>query len=293
MKSLNETIKETYGNNVNVVSRTQVSGGDINLAYAVNLSDGSRVFMKANRPENEDFFRAEAEALDIIRNTNTIRAPKVIGRGSDDTESFLLMEFIEPGPRKRSSYEELGENLAMMHLADTKEMVHGGKYGFTKDNYSGSLHQDNTPCDSWIEFFRNCRLMPRFEQASNYFDTGDRKSIDRFLDRLDKLLIEPEKPSLIHGDLWGGNHLIDALGHPWIIDPSAYVGHAEADIGMTELFGGFDSAFYDSYISAVGLDSGYKDRRDIYNLFHLLNHLILFGSGYFESVMSIVRRYAG
>ena len=110
--------------------------------------------------------------------------------------------------------------------------------------------------------------------------------------RVHRYLAEPEKPSLLHGDLWSGNYMIDEAGHPWLVDPAAYVGHAEADLAMTELFGGFDRAFYDAYAETAGIDPEYKNRRDLYNLYHLLNHLNLFGGGYLSAVKAVLRRYA-
>lgn len=293
MGNLNDTIKNEFGNNVTIRNRRPVSGGDINRSYALELSDGSKVFMKANRRENADFFRAEAEGLAAIRETGTIRVPALIASGTDDDESFLLLEYIESGAGGRQSSEELGTGLAMMHMTDAARFVTEGHFGFTSDNYIGAGEQINTPKQTWVDFFIECRMIPQYERAYRYFDSGERRAIERFLYRLDRLLAEPERPSLIHGDLWAGNYMTDAEGHPWLIDPAVYVGHAEADLAMTELFGGFDRAFYDAYKNAAGIDPNYKDRRDIYNLYHLLNHLNLFGEGYLHSVQTVIRRYAG
>lgn len=268
-----------------------MSGGDINRAYALRLSDGSRLFMKANRKENADFFRAEAEGLGALKSAGAISVPGVIARGVDDNESFLLLEYIEEGRRSPAASEELGRRLAQLHMADTAAYVPGGRYGFLHDNYIGAGFQCNEPADSWTDFFIERRLRPQFERASYYWDIGERKRIDRFLDRVDRYLAEPERLSLLHGDLWAGNYMIDSSGEPWLIDPAAYVGHAEADLAMTELFGGFDRRFYDSYRETAGIDPGYADRKDLYNLYHLLNHLNLFGGSYLYSVLSIVRRY--
>ncbi len=321
---LKETISEIYGSSVTVAKKTPVSGGDINRAYALTLSDGSKLFMKANSRENADFFRAEAEGLEAIRKTGTISVPQVIARGEDGRESFLLLEYIEEGrPNRIASYvnnrssmladinrnpsEELGRQLAELHQADTCRFVRQEfdaakrppvigftreiKYGFLSDNYIGAGYQDNTPENTWTEFFVNRRLRLQFERASRYWGSEDLKKIDRFLDRADRYLEEPVHPSLIHGDLWGGNYMIDSDRRPWLIDPAAYVGHAEADLAMTELFGGFERKFYDAYREAAGIDPGYSDRRDLYNLYHLLNHLNLFGSSYLYSVRAIVERY--
>ncbi|MBQ9075130.1 MAG: fructosamine kinase family protein [Mogibacterium sp.] len=303
MNGIDDTLKNIYGNDIAVVGKTPVSGGDINRAYALHLSDGGRLFMKANRKENADFFRAEAEGLEALRSAGAISVPGVIARGMDDNESFLLLEYIEEGRRSPAASEELGRRLAQLHMADTENMtisddmpgtanlVPGGRYGFLHDNYIGAGFQCNEPAETWTEFFTERRLRPQFEKASSYWDVDERKSIERFLDRMDRYLAEPERPSLLHGDLWAGNYMIDSSGEPWLIDPAAYVGHAEADLAMTELFGGFDRRFYDSYRETAGIDPGYADRRDIYNLYHLLNHLNLFGGSYLYSVLSIVKRY--
>ena len=284
-------VSEIFGNNVTILKRTPVSGGDINRAYVLDLSDESKVFVKANRAGNRDFFRAEEEGLDAIRKTETVRVPKVLGRGVNSDDSFLVMEYIERGYGDRKSSEELGRGLAMMHMADASEYVNDGAFGFAYDNYIGAAPQINTPKEKWGGCFAEWRLAPQFQRASSYFSTSERKDIESFLCRLDRFLTEPNKPSLVHGDLWAGNYMIDADGHPWLIDPATYVGHPEADIAMTELFGGFDSAFYSAYAEVAGIDPKYKDRKDLYNLYHLINHLNLFGSGYLGSVKSILKRY--
>ena len=142
-----------------------------------------------------------------------------------------------------------------------------------------------------MDFFRDCRLIPQMEMAGRYFDSSHRADFRRLLDRLPDLLPEPKAPSLLHGDLWSGNFITGTDGRAWLIDPAVYVGHAEADLAMTELFGGFSDRFYAAYREVSPLDPGYRERRDLYNLYHLLNHLNLFGAGYLSSVMEIVRRY--
>lgn len=291
MDCLKDTIKKTYDNDVHVIRRTPVSGGDINRAYVLELSDGSKVFLKSNRRSNADFFRAEALGLAAIKQTGTVRAPEVIARGEDGNEAFLLLEYIAAGAGSRTSSEHLGTDLGRMHMADTGSLVRGGIFGFSEDNYIGAGYQKNTPKSSWKEFFIECRLIPQFERAAAYFGSNERRTVDVFLNRIDRYLVEPGHPSLLHGDLWAGNYMIDADGHPWLIDPAVYVGHAEADLAMTELFGGFDGTFYDAYRSTAGIDPEYRDRKDLYNLYHLLNHLNLFGGGYLYSVKSVINRY--
>lgn len=289
--SFPEALEKCFGAGVSVSERRPVSGGDINRAYALTLSNGMRLFMKANRKENRDFFRAEAEGLEAMRRTGTICVPEVLAAGWDADGSFLLMGFIEEGRRSKASSEELGRRLAAMHKADTSGFVKGGKFGFLRDNYIGAGVQINTPAETWAEFFAQKRLVPQFERAAGYWDKAFRKKIEALVAGADRILTEPEHPSLLHGDLWAGNYMIDRSGTPWLIDPAAYVGHAEADLAMTELFGGFDRAFYDAYKEAAGIDAGYRGRRDFYNLYHLLNHLNLFGGSYLYAVKEIVDRY--
>ena len=292
MSELKEVLRAKYGSSITVTGKTPVSGGDINRAYTLLLSDGSILFMKANRRENGDFFRAEAEGLEAMKRTGAVNVPDVIGGGEDRNESFLLLEHVAEGRRTRGSSEKLGRGLAEMHMYDTSSFTESGKYGFRHDNYIGAGFQCNTPGNKWSEFFINRRLRPQFEKAASYWDADFRKCIERFLDKAERYLEEPDRPSLLHGDLWAGNYMIDTDGEPWLIDPAVYVGHREADLAMTELFGGFDRSFYDAYRESAGIDPYYSDRRDIYNLYHLLNHLNLFGGSYLYSVKSVVSRYA-
>ena len=147
--------------------------------------------------------------------------------------------------------------------------------------------------DLWIPFFRERRLLPQLRRGEGYLDEKDRRCAEKLLARLEELLPEPEAPSLLHGDLWSGNYITGPDGRAWLIDPAAYVGHREADLAMTELFGGYPAAFYDAYREAWPLQPGYEQRREIYNLYHLLNHLNLFGPSYLGSVRQILRRYGG
>ena len=290
--SLCEAIRKIAGEDVSITKSVRISGGDINEASMLSLSNGRKVFLKSNRSKGAEFFEAEAQGLSAIRDTNAIAVPEVLGIGKDpDNGAFLILGFIENSQKMDGYWRIFAEELAAMHRADTSEYVTGGKYGFLNDNYIGSREQVNTPYENWVDFFRDCRLIPRFEGASSYFDEGMTRSINRLLDHLDKWLIEPERPSLLHGDLWGGNAITGSDGKAWLIDPAVYVGHAEADLAMTELFGGFAGEFYQAYAKSGMISDGYEDRRDIYNLYHLLNHLISFGGSYYGSVARIVKHY--
>lgn len=292
--SLTSAVRALAGEGIKIKKTSRIFGGDINEAYGLTLTGGRQIFMKTNAKENLSFFAAEAEGLNAIAETKTIGTPKILGIGTDKDRggfSFLLLEFIHGGSRRADYWEELAGQLANMHRASTASLVTNGKYGFFCDNFIGRRRQVNTGYDSWTSFFRECRLEPQFQDASRYFDGEDRKKIIRFLDHLDEILVEPEQPSLLHGDLWGGNVIAGNDGRAWLIDPAVYVGHAEADLAMTELFGGFSPAFYDAYKEALPLQPGYERRRDVYNLYHLLNHLNMFGRSYLPEVMHILKVY--
>ena len=287
--SLQDALRSLFEANLKAVSR--ISGGDINDAYELILTTGERVFMKSNRRSDVSFFTAEAEGLAAIERTGTIGTPRVLGCGTDSDRAFLLLEFIIGESRISDYWEAFGRQLAKMHMAKTKEYVTGGVYGFNSNNYIGHSDQINTPHDDWIGFFRDCRLDVQFRMAEKYFDSSECKQINRLLERLDTFLIEPEHPSLLHGDLWSGNFMTGDDGKAWLIDPAVYVGHAEADIAMTELFGGFSDAFYSAYREVAPMQAGYEDRRELYNLYQLLNHLNMFGGSYLSSVRRIIKRY--
>lgn len=296
--SLDEAILALFGENRRIVSKRPVYGGDINDSYCLSLSDGTAVFMKCNTPVNLSFFEAEAKGLDALRQQGTIGVPKVLAIGTDKTQriSFLLMEYLEAAPRVKEYWGVFGRELAALHQADS----HGfaapdGKlhFGFVADNYIGASPQINTPKESWVIFFRECRLLPQIRMAERYLDSRTCKQCSKLLDHLDSYLAEPEFPSLIHGDLWSGNAVCGPDGKAWILDPAAYVGHFEAELAMTELFGGFTSPFYEAYHEVNKIDSGYRDRRDLYNLYHMLNHLNLFGASYLSAVQRILNKYVG
>lgn len=292
--SLESAITSIWGKGVKVTSADPVSGGDINRAYRLCMTDGTYIFMKANEKQNESFFTAEAAGLDVIARTGAVGTPHVFCTGTDEGRggySFLLMEYIQAAGRTEHYWETFAHELAALHRAPTGNLVIGGKYGFSQDNYIGRRVQMNTAHDSWITFFRDCRLEPQFRHAAHYFRVSDFKKIDRLLTHLDEFLSEPEHPSILHGDLWSGNVITGNDGKAWMIDPAVYVGHPEADLAMTELFGGFSRTFYDAYREVGEVQEGYERRKDLYNLYQLLNHLNMFGQSYYPAVRRIVGEY--
>lgn len=284
--SLDAAIKAIFGQARFVKERWPVSGGDINDAFRLQLDDGTVLFMKSNAAGALSNLEAEAEGLSAIRETGAIGVPEVLGLGTDGGRSFLLLSYIAGGRRIDRFWETFAAELAAMHRAGGKDW-----FGFPTDNYIGMSRQINAPRDSWIIFFRDCRLEPQFKAAKGFLSAGDMRRAETLLANLDKYLVEPEKPSLVHGDLWSGNMITGDDGKGWLIDPAVYYGHPEVDLAMTELFGGFSPTFYEAYKEAGNLQPGYADRRDLYNLYQLLNHLNMFGGGYLPSVLRIIRRY--
>ncbi len=292
--SIEDAIASLFGSQVKITGMDRVSGGDINQAYRLALSDGTYIFMKSNKKENISFFAAEAEGLSAIAKTGMIRVPRILCGGVDEGGmncSFLLMEFIEGKKRVKDYWEAFAYQLAAMHRAGTSDFTVGGIFGFSSDNFIGAGKQMNKADDSWVSFFRGCRLEPQFKKAFPFFEMEGKRKALKLLDRIDRILVEPEYPSLLHGDLWSGNVMTGRDGGAWLIDPAVYVGHAEADIAMTELFGGFPPAFYDAYREAAPMQPGYGRRRSLYHLYHLLNHLNMFGRAYLPSVMDAIEEY--
>ena len=286
--SLEEAVREIFGNKTEIVDRRGISGGDINDAYLLVLSDGRKVFLKENRGNDPGFFAAETEGLNALREAGAIRVPAPMACGNAGGTAFLMMEYLEPGMKKRSFWEDFGHGLAKLHSAGTTAFSGDGKYGFNNDNYIGGSVQINSPRNSWISFFAECRLLPQFKMAADRLPSETAGRLDRLIAHLDEYLIEPEAPSLLHGDLWGGNFICGPDGDTALIDPAVYVGCAEADIAMTELFGGFSESFYGAYRESGLIKPGYHERRNIYNLYHMLNHLNLFGGSYLGAVQRMI-----
>lgn len=281
-------VKAIFGSHVTIVSQHFVGGGSINRTSVLQLNDGSRVFLKENGPRPAGMFRAEARGLTILHAAEGPYVPEPLAVYQNEAYQYLLLEYIESSPESPGFWERFGRELARMHRT-----AHGQSFGLDEDNYIGLTPQPNTWSPDWISFFRDFRLryQVRLAGRKGMLDPYLQRGLEKIIERLPALLIEPAAPTLLHGDLWSGNFLVGAAGEPVLIDPAVYYGHREADIAMTELFGGFRRTFYDAYADAYPLGPGYEDRKDIYNLYHLLNHLNLFGHTYDAAVRSIVRKY--
>ena len=299
--SLAKSLATNFGKDITLTRTFKLAGGDINKAYGIELSNGIDIFMKANEKKNVDFFIQEANNLNSISKTKTLNTPEIIALGTDNGEevgySFLLLKYVPEETKTNKFWENLGHSLAQMHNCDTSNFLpkdyfnNGCKFGFLQDNYIGRTNQINTPKKSWVEFFRDNRLGPQFKLAQDFFSKEDFSKITKLLDNLEKFLPEPEHPSLLHGDLWSGNILCAKNDEPYLIDPACYVGHSETDIAMTELFGAFPTDFYRAYKETKKIDSDYFERRDLYNLYHVLNHVNLFGHSYLSAAKAIIKKY--
>lgn len=272
-----------------VLGASPVGGGCIARACRLETAAGP-CFLKWGEGDVARTFPAEAEGLKALAAAGSpLHIPAVLAVAGPQaaTPGFLVMEWIAPGRRDAGFWEALGRGLAALHHHT------GTAYGFPSDNFIGRSPQPNGPMASWPAFFRDRRLAPQAELArrkGHWRRVWDRP-FDRLCDRLDTWLPAAPPPSLLHGDLWGGNVMADAEGRPVLIDPAVYCGDREADLAMTRLFGGFAPRFYAAYREAWPLDPGAEERGELYNLYHLLNHLNLFGEGYAAAVEATILRY--
>ncbi len=253
---------------------TPVGGGSINQAYRLEGTGGSRYFLKLNDARHLPMFIAETAGLGAIAATSTLRVPRPVAHGATDSHSFLVLEHLELG--SRGDAKLLGTQLAALHLFT------GERFGFAQDNFIGTTPQPNGWMDGWMDFWRERRLGFQLRLAARNGYGGQLQTLgEKLLDALPAFFAGyTPQPSLLHGDLWGGNHAFLADGTPAIFDPAAYYGDRECDLAMTELFGGYPTDFHAAYRAAYPPDAGYAARKDLYNLYHILNHANLFGGGY-------------
>ncbi len=267
-----------------------VGGGQIAQACRIE-TDAAAYFLKWGEAEVAQTFAGEAAGLRALAAADSpLVQPCVHAHEAPDGDGapgFLLMEWINAGRKHRGFWARFGEGLAALHR-HTRD-----RYGFDCDNFIGRLPQPNPWTGAWPEFFRRHRLQAQVAHARTH-ETWRRAwdgPFDVLCRRLDDLLPPDPEPSLVHGDLWSGNFMVTATGEPCLIDPAAYFGHREVDVAMTELFGGFDPAFYRAYRAAWPLEAGYEARREVYNLYHLINHANHFGGRYLSAVDTALQAY--
>lgn len=270
-----------------IVSRNSVGGGSIASTQSIQTESGKVYFLKTGA-SHKNMFPCEAHGLQELEKAGAIKVPHVFH--VDD--SFLLIEQIKTGRTAGDFFEKFGQQFAGLHR------FKGERFGFYEDNFIGHTPQLNDATSeqsqNWIEFYFEKRLRYQFKLAEkNGYAAGNlSRAFNQIESKIDSILAGSEnEPVLLHGDLWSGNYLADQNNNPVIIDPAVYYGNREADLAMTKLFGGFSPRFYDAYNEAYPLPDGYNYRENIYKLYHVLNHLNLFGMGYHNQAVSLLQSY--
>lgn len=280
-EDISRAVAAATGSPFKIDQHAAVGGGSINSAFRID-GGGRSYFVKLNAADKAEMFAAEAAGLEEIARSNALRVPRPICHGASVAASWVVLEYIALG--RRGDMRGLGHGLAAMHR------VTGSVFGWRRDNTIGATPQINCESGDWLEFWREHRLGYQLRLAEANGHRGSlQKSGARLLARIPSFFAAYQPlPALLHGDLWSGNIGFDAAGKPVIFDPAVYYGDREADLAMTELFGGFSGDFYAAYRDAYPLDAGYAVRKQLYNLYHVLNHLNLFGGGYLRQAGRLI-----
>lgn len=282
-ETVSSAISKATGTEFHAEQQQSVGGGCINSAY--RISEGVRsYFVKLNTVDGLEMFEAEADGLHALRAPAALKVPEPVATGLAAGQAFIAMEDVSLGGS--GSGARFGQELAALHRTTQS------RFGWFRDNTIGSTPQYNDEADDWIAFWREQRLGAQLSMAAGKGHGGQLQKLgEELMSAFPALFTDyTPQPSLLHGDLWSGNYAYTSDGEPVIFDPAVYFGDREADIAMTELFGGFGGDFYAAYDEAWPLDPGYSVRKSLYNLYHILNHLNLFGGGYGEQAVGIMRR---
>lgn len=284
--SVEITLRTQFEKQVEISEIMSVGGGCINEAYSLKTNVG-KYFIKYNSASAfPGMFEKEATGLKILAETKTIEIPEVIVAAKTYDYAYLLLQFIETGVSSRNFWSDFGIKLADLHRNTN------GYFGLDHNNYIGSLVQTNNPHPDFFSFFISERIEPQLKEARNKgaFSQGETRYFDLLFNNLHNI-IPVEKPALIHGDLWSGNYMVTAGGSPCLVDPAVCYGHREADIAMTQLFGGFQQEFYGAYNQAWPMEKDWQKRMDIFNLYPILVHVNLFGGSYARQILQIIRQF--
>ena len=280
---ISEHISQTTGETFKILNQQSVGGGCINETSRIN--DGKRsYFVKTNSVTHGDMFAAEAEALEEMAGSNTIKVPQPICHGDDGHQCYIVMEYLDM--RGSPNMEVFGRKFAEMHR------ITKNQFGWHRNNTIGATPQMNAWQQDYIKFWREQRLGYQLELAAR---KGCGKELlnlgDKLMEKFPALFKSYKPvPSMLHGDLWGGNASALSDGTPVIYDPAFYYGDREADLAMTQLFGGFGQRFYSAYNEAWPLPEGYQLRKTFYNLYHIINHFNMFGGGYLGQSISMAEQ---
>ena len=279
-KPLFKIIEEKSNLKINNIA--PLSGGDINDVFLLNTSEGKKVVKVNSAIRFPGMFEAEMAGMKALKATNAIDAPKIIDVYTKGNYSCLLMEYRETGSKSSDFWTVFGKQMANLHKNTQPN------FGFSDDNYIGSLPQHNNAHKNIVDFYIEERLQPQFRLATeNGYSLGDTKKFCSALYHL----IPQEKPALIHGDLWNGNYLVNTNGHPCLIDPAIAYAPREMDLSMMKLFGGFSEELFNTYFEEFPVENDFEERVPIWQLYYLLVHLNLFGKGYLGSCQNIVARF--
>ncbi len=283
-QTIAKEISKATGKEFEVKETRSVGGGCINQGYKIQSLD-RQYFVKLNQASLVEMFVAEALGLKQMHQTQTLTIPYPVCWGTVGNSCYIVLEWLELGGRSNSeAWSKMGRQLAQMHQQGTSS-----RFGWKMNNTIGSTPQINTWMDNWGDFFAEQRIGYQLRLAKTR--GGNFPDTDRVIAAVKEHLADREPvPSIVHGDLWSGNASVTVDGEPVIFDPATYYGDRETDIAMTELFGGFPQSFYQGYNQQWELDSGYKKRKNIYNLYHILNHFNLFGGGYGSQANSMIRK---
>ncbi len=274
-------MSRVLGKTIQVQNSHSVSGGDINDSFKLTDKNNKHWFVKTNKPSLLSMFEAESLGLQALNASNSFRLPKSICYGKNEQYAYLVLEYVDLSAH--ISHQLTGQALAKMHLFRPLLTDNTSRFfGWQRDNTIGSTPQPNQYHQDWLSFWKQQRLLFQLNLAkSNGYPSTDYESGLKLAENLKAFFTNySPQPSLLHGDLWSGNCASDAHGNPVIFDPAVYWGDRETDIAMTELFGGFNQDFYAAYNADYPLDPGYATRKQLYNLYHILNHFNLFGGGY-------------
>ncbi len=273
------------------VTSRGLGGGCIHDVRELVLADGARVVIKINGAGRLGLFEEEAASLDALAGTGTVRVPRPLAVTAAGGAAVLLMTAIEPAAATAESWRRLGRDLAALHAADPPTPPGSARYGFEIDNHLGTTPQPNAWCDDWVRFNAEHRLghQLRLATARNLLSGDEASAVERVIDRLDTLIPSRPKPALLHGDLWSGNALPAAGERIVVIDPACSIGDGWADIAMMRLFGGFSESCFEVYAAGAEDRDDVETRIAVYQLYHLLNHVNLFGRGYVGQAMALAR----
>jgi fructosamine-3-kinase len=264
----------------------RVHGGDVAIAYGLDLADGRRVFVKTHRAPPAGFFSTEAAGLAWLAAARAVAVPAVLAV-SDDPPAFLALSWIVPGRATPAMDTDLGRQLAALHRAGAP------CFGREDRRTTGSRALPNEPTATWVEFYASCRLLPlaRLAKDSGALAPSTIDDLVAVAGRLDALGVPDEPPARLHGDLWAGNRVVGAGGTNWLVDPAAHGGHREFDLAMMRLFGGFGPSCFGAYAEEHPLADGWRDRVGLHQIAPLVVHAIKFGGGYVAAAADAINRY--